>query len=106
MVTLNSADIIDRNSLLKWIDGNLCDELMKKYYKNHIESMNRITALYQVCRRTFDAYECKYVDSISVIGTYLTEEEAEEIAKELNDKLPIMRFCDYIVTRINLIGEL
>lgn len=106
MFTPKSADIIDRDSLLKWIDEDSGDILMKEYYKNHIESMNRITALYQVCKRTFDSFEGKYVNSVIVIGTYFTEEEAEEIAKELNNELPIIHFCDYIVTRINLIGEL
>lgn len=106
MVTLNNADIIDRDSLLKWIDEDNGDMLMKEHYKNHIESMDRIATLYQVCRRTFDSFECKYVDSVMVIGTYLTEEEAEETAKELYEELPLGSFHDYIVTRINLIGEL
>ena len=105
MITPNNADIIDRDSLLKWIDEDKGDMLMKEYYKSHIESMNRITTLYQVCRRTFDQFECKYVDSVKVIGTYLTEEEAEEIAKELNDELPLTSFHNYMVTRINLEGD-
>lgn len=99
MIIPNKADLIDRNSLLKWIDDN-DDKLMKEYYKDHIEIMNRITTLYQVCRRTYDSFECKYLTGVRVIGTYLTEEEAEEIAKELNNELPPTSFYDYAITKL------
>lgn len=102
MKTGQEADLISRTSLLKWIEEDKGDMLMKEHYAEYIKSMPNVTKLYQVGRVT---YTEMWDGCMTIIGTYASEEVAEEVAYALNLEKGDAR-CNYVVYDITLKGDM